>query len=202
MTEIISGEDKAWEILAGLLPEDVCRRSGAAFDAVSGTYRLPVFGTWFSLDPKKKEIRNLSPEGEIFLKRLRYFFVLSVLWYLVKATDAMPTGKLVKPSGMTGGEIFFRGTHVLPLEALAEKYGSDRQAFMERGPRYGGTAAAYGDAAVTFHPFPRIPVTMILWLADEEWEARADLLFDSSAPSHLPIDVLWSIAMMAVLIYM
>ena len=200
MTEIISGEDKAWEIIAGLGPEDVCRRTGAEFDVITGTYRLPVFGTWFSLDPKKREINNLMPEGEIFLRRLRYFFVLSALWYLVKATDVLPAGKLIKPSGMTGGDIFFRGTHVLPLDAVAKKYAHSRQEFHERGLLYGGRIVAYGDAALEFHPFPKVPVTVILWLADEEWEARADLLFDSSALSHLPIDILWSVAMMAVLV--
>jgi hypothetical protein len=202
MAEIISGEDKAWEIIAGLLPEDVCRRTGAEFDHATGAYRLPAFGTWFSVDPKKKEILNLSPEGEIFLKRLRYFFVLSVLWYLVKATDSKPTGNLVKPSGLPGGDIFFRGSHVLPLEAVAKKYAQDRGGFKDRGRNYGGKLVEYGDAAIEFPAFPKIPVTVILWLADEEWESRADLLFDSTALSHLPIDVLWSVAMMAVLVFM
>ena len=200
MKEIISGEDKAWDIIAGLAPEDVCRRTGAEFDVLTGIYRLPAFGMWFSLDPKKREIKNLTPEGELFLKRLRYFFVLSVLWYLVKATDILPAGKLVKPSGMTGGDIFFRGTHVLPLDSVAKKYAHGRQEFHDRGLLYGGRIVAYGDAALEFHPFPKVPVTVILWLADEEWEARADLLFDSSALSHLPIDILWSVAMMAVLV--
>lgn len=198
----MSGEEKAWEIIAGLFPEDVCRRTGAVFDEASRAYRLEVFGTWFSLDPQKKEIRNLAPEGEIFLKRLRYFFVLSVLWYMVKATDTGPTGKLIKPSGMPGGDIFFRGTHVLPLDGIAKKYAHDRAGFRERGHAFGGRDAAYGDAAVEFLPFPKIPVTVVLWLADEEWDARADLLFDASALQHLPIDILWSVAMMSVLVFL
>ncbi|NJD57132.1 MAG: DUF3786 domain-containing protein [Nitrospirae bacterium] len=202
MAEIISGEDKAWEIIAGLEPEDVCRRTGAVFDDASQTYRLEVFGTMFSLEPRKKEIMNLSPEGEIFLKRLRYFFVLSAVWYMVNATDAGPTGKLVKPSGMPGGDIFFRGTHVLPLEGIARKYAYDREGFGARAAAFGGRTVAYGDIAVEFLPFPKIPVTVILWLADEEWEARADLLFDASSLQHLPIDILWSIAMMSVLIFL
>ncbi len=202
MTDIISGEDKAWEILAGLSPEEVCRRTRAEYDAGAGAYRLQVFGAWFSLHPQKKEILSLSPEGDLFLTRLRYFFVLSILWYLVKAVDTPATGRLVKPAGMPGGDIFFRGTHVLPLDALARRFAHGRQEFTERGLRYGGSIAAYGDASVTLHPFPQIPVTVILWLADEEWDARADLLFDSSALSHLPIDVLWSIAMMTVLVFL
>lgn len=202
MVEIISGEDKAWELLAGLLPDDVCRRTGAEYNDHKGIYTLVSFGTLFSVDPKKKVIMNLEPEGEIFLTRLRYFFVLSLLWYMVKASDAMPCGKLIKPSGMSGGDIFFRGSHVLPLESIAKKYAHDRRAFRERGLLHGGRAVEYGDVAIELSAFAKIPITVIFWLADEEWDARADLLFDSTALNHLPIDVLWSIAMMSVLIFL
>jgi len=202
MAEIISGEDKAWESISGLLPEDVCRRTGAVYNDRSNTYSLTAFGTLFSIDPQKKVIMHLEPDGEIFLTRLRYFFVLSLLWYMVKASDATPAGKLVKPSGLSGGDIFFRGSHVLPLESIAKKYAHDRRGFRERGLLHGGRVVEYGDAAIELLPFPKLPVTVILWLADEEWEARADFLFDSTAPNHLPIDVLWSVAMMSVLIFL
>jgi len=202
MVEIISGEDKAWGILAGLLPDDVCRRTGAQYNERSKLYTLPAFGALLSIDPQKKIIMNLEPEGEIFLTRLRYFFLLSLLWYMVKASDVEPNGTLVKPSGMTGGDIFFRGSHVLPLDSIAKKYAHDRKGFRERGLSHGGKVVEYGDAAIELCPFPKVPVTVILWLADEEWEARADILFDSTALSHLPIDVIWSVAMMSVLIFL
>ncbi len=73
MAEIISGEDKAWNIIAGLLPEDICRRTGALYNERSKIYTLSAFGTLFSIDPQKKVIMSLEPEGEIFLIRLRYF---------------------------------------------------------------------------------------------------------------------------------
>lgn len=202
MAEIISGEDKAWEILAGLMSDDVCRRTGAQYNERSKIYTLSAFGILFSVNPQKKVIMSLESEGEIFLTRLRYFFVLSLLWYMVKASDAMPGGKLIKPSGMTGGDIFFRGSHVLPLESIAKKYAHDRRAFKERGLSHGGRVVEYGDAAIELSPFSKVPVTVILWLADEEWDARADLLFDATALNHLPIDVLWSVAMMSVLIFL
>ena len=199
MAGIITGEDKAWEAIAALEPADVCLRTGAGYDSDAGIYRLPAFGTWFAVDPWKRQISNLEPAGEVFLKRLRYFFVLSALWYMVKAADIRPSGSLVKPSGMTGGDIFFRGSHVLPLDAVAARYGKDRQGFREKAGSFRARKVPYGDAAAEFFPFPKIPVTVILWLADEEWDARADLLFDSTALSHLPIDVLWSVAMMTLL---
>jgi hypothetical protein len=40
---------------------------------------------------------------------------------------------------------------------------------------------------------------LLLWKKDPEFTARAGLLFDSSARLHLPVDVIWSTAMMSLL---
>lgn len=194
-----AGESKAWELLAASDPKGVCERAGVQFDAGDGAYRVPSFGRLFSVHPGERAIRNLEPEGEVFLKRFAYFFRLSVLWYLVKATAARPTGLLVKPSGLPGGEIFFKGSHVLPLDALAAKYASRPEAFLAAGAALGGKPVPYGDAALELPAFPKVPTTAILWTADDEFPARADLLFDATSPQHLPLDVLWSIAMLSTL---
>ena len=65
-----------------------------------------------------------------------------------------------------------------------------------------GMPVKYGDAAVQLFPFPRIPVVIILWREDEEFQARTDLLFDSSCEFHLALDILWSTAMESLLIMM
>jgi hypothetical protein len=190
-----SGEARAWDLLAACDPADVCRRAAVDRDPASGTYQLRSFGCGFSIDPRERRILSLEPEGEVFLTRYAYFFRLSALWYLVKALDLKPSGTLVKPTGLSGGEIFFKGSHVLPLEAVAKKYAADREEFLAAGARRGGRPAAFGDAAVELAPLPRVPVTAILWTADEEFPARADLLFDATAPRQLPLDILWSVAM-------
>ncbi|MEW6110409.1 MAG: DUF3786 domain-containing protein [Nitrospirota bacterium] len=202
MTKIVPGENNAWERLACADPEEICRKAEAAFDYNSRIYRVKSFGRVFSVDVDKKEILSADKEGEIFLDRLSYFFRLSVLWYLLKATDARPSGKLVKPASMSGGDIFFRGTHVLPLDAVAKKYAGDREGFISKGIAMGGKEVEYGDAALELYPFPKIPVTLILWVEDEEWPARADLLFDSTVYLHLPVDILWSVAMMTALVFL
>jgi hypothetical protein len=35
-----------------------------------------------------------------------------------------------------------------------------------------------------------VPLTMVLWRRSEEFEARASILFDETAASHLPLDAL------------
>lgn len=197
---IISGEEKAWELLLGKDPAEVCRNALAGYDGETGLYTLRSLGMEFTLDPKQKSITSAAPESSLLLTRLAYFFKLSAPWYLVSAKDIALTGRLVKPTNLAGGQLFFQGSHVLPLEKVAEKYAADREGFLERGARFDGERAGYGDAAFRFSPLPRVPAFLILWLADEEFPARVDLLFDSSCELQLPLDIIWSIAMMSLLV--
>ena len=197
---MVTGEEKAWEDLSIRNPLDVCKKAGVSYDSVNGNYILRSFGIDFSISPQKRVIKNISPEGENLLKRHSYFFNISALYYLINAKDIPLSGKLVKPAGLKGGEIFFRGSHVLPLDKIAERYGNDRTGFIEKGKSLNGNIMSYGDASVELLPLPRIPVTLILWLSDDEFGSRADLLFDSTCEQHLPLDIIWSIAMMSVLV--
>jgi len=201
MTEkIFTGEEKAWKVLSDLEPEDVCNRAGVFYDRESASYVLKSFGFDFSISPSKREIKSLSEKGEIFTRKLNYFFTISALSYLVNAKDISLSGRLIKPENIKGGEFFFKGTHVLPLDKVAEKYRSDREGFIAKGKEFNGRILDYGDASIEFLPMPRIPVTLILWLSDEEFPAQADFLFDSTCEIQLPLDILWSIAMMSVLV--
>ena len=116
--------------------------------------------------------------------------------------DIPLTGSLVQPGNVKGGDIFFRGTHVLPLDKLALKYGNDTGGFLKRGTDLGGVPMNYGDASVKLFPFPRLPVVLILWQEDDEFPSRADILFDSTCEFHLALDILWSTAMESLLIMM
>jgi len=194
------GEDKAWEKLSTLKPEDVCKAASVAYDAVSTNYQVTSFGMDFIVSVRDKKISSTAPGSEALLGKLGYFFRLSVLWYLVSARDIACTNRPVKLELIRGGDIFTRGSHVLPLDSVANKYGKDREGFIEKGRYLGGKIMSYGDASLRLAPLPRIPVILTLWLEDDEFPARLDLLFDSTCELHLPTDIIWSIAMMSVLI--
>ena len=194
------GEDKAWEILGTLKPADVCRAASVDFDAASASYQVTSFGINFIVSVRDKKISSTAPGSDVLLGKLGSFFRLSVLWYLVSAKDIACTGNLVNLEYISGGEIFTRGSHVLPLDSVANKFRKDREDFLEKGKKLGGSIVAHGDASIRLAPLPRIPVTLTLWMEDDEFPARLDLLFDSTCDMHLPTDIIWSIAMMSVLI--
>jgi hypothetical protein len=192
------GIDKAWELLAALDPSAVCRSAAVSYDKASGAYTVRSFGMDVGVSPLQRTVAGSSPGSDAALRKLGYFFELTVLWYLVSAKDLACTERLVPLQDISGGEIFTRGSHVLPFERITTRYGKDREGFLKQGLELGGNAMDLGDAAVKLFPFPRIPAVMTLWLEDEEFPARADLLFDSTCGLQVPVDVLWSIAMMTV----
>ncbi|MBI5100895.1 MAG: DUF3786 domain-containing protein [Nitrospirae bacterium] len=197
-----TGEDKSWALLAEADPSVICRNAQATYDAASKTYTLRCFSADIKVHVAGTEISGSDQHGELLLTRLGYFSRLSILCYLNCSKDLPLSEKLINPVNLKGGLLFFRGSHVLPLDRLAEKYDKDPDGFINKGTELGGEAVKYGDAAIRFFPLPSIPVVLILWRGDDEFPPRADLLFDSTAERHLALDVLWSIAMMSVLIMM
>jgi hypothetical protein len=195
------GEAKAWETLAGLRPKDVCAGAKAVYDESTGAYTIKAFGIDFIVSVGDRTITSGDPGAGLFLERYKDFFRLAVLWYMTSAKDIPSTGRLVRPLDVKGGQRFFSGTHVLPLDRVQDRYGKDKKAFIERGLQLGAEIGKFGDAAVRLYPLPRVPVTIILWLQDEEYPARATLFFDSTVDFQLSLsDMVWSVAMMTTLV--
>jgi len=188
---IEAGEDKAWRELASASPAEVAKRSRAAYDPPDGTYTLTVLGEDYIIDPARRRVENISNPA----RRPEYFLNLAAPIYMVQAKDIKPSGELVKE--LKGGEFFFRGSHALPLDAVARKFGRDKALFEEAGRSLGGTPVEAGDAAFTFSVFPMVSMTFVLWTEDDEFPARASLLFDSNAGAHMALDVVWAMALLS-----
>lgn len=197
---MLSGEQVAWEELSRLEPADVCLRAKAAFDKSSGMYTVKSFGQDIFVSLKDKKMSGNSEVAYFLLTELSVYSRLGILWYLIKVQDIPLSGKLKKPSEMSGGLIFQKGAHILPLERITHRFAHDIPGFTRRGEEMGGERLDYADASVRLFPFPRVPVVILQWKSDEEFSARCDLLFDSTCDKHLPPDIIWSTAMMTVLL--
>lgn len=193
MATIDGGVHKAWEQLCALEPDAVRRAAAVGYDTASETFTVSSFGKDIAVSLKDRSLTGPShmPGMDADYREL---FPLAVLWYLVQAKDMAPTGRLVRLEDISGGGIFAKGSHVLPLDKLAERYGNDREGFLKAGAAAGGESVRLADAAVRLAPLPRVPVTVTLWLGDEEFPARAGMLFDSTCSLQLPTDILWSLA--------
>ncbi|MFC1988610.1 DUF3786 domain-containing protein [Chloroflexota bacterium] len=194
------GLDSAWDRLGTLIPDEVCRNTLADFDATAGHYVLPLFNEKIFISSEERTILGNSGVAEIALNDLPHYSFLSSLWYLIRARDVCPSGTLVNPGEVSGGLIFNMGDHQLPLDMIINKYGQDTEKLIQKGIELGGESLDFADAAVRLFPFPKVPVVVLVWGQDDEFPARADILFDSTCTDHMPTDILWSTAMMSILV--
>lgn len=196
------GEEKAWRAVDALDRIETCARSLAEFDEHIGAYLLNSFGMRFSVYLSSRKILSASDEGCLFTAKLRNLFGLAALHYLLNAKDIPRSGRLVRPIDLKGGHIFSAGTHVLPLDVIAEKFSEDPDGFLEQGRQFGGEQIeGQGDAALRLYPFPRVPVTMILWVREEGFPPRVDLFFDSTCEFQLQsVDIVWAVGMICSLV--
>ncbi|TSA45328.1 MAG: DUF3786 domain-containing protein [Deltaproteobacteria bacterium] len=192
------GEETAWDILSDLDAKDVATNAKASFNSYDSTYALTCFGQDISVSLKDRTFFSKSRLGTLLLTSLGDYSRLSILRYLIHAMDQPLSGQLVRPSDLPGGDIFTKGTHILPLDKAAAYFSDHCNEFWIAGKGLGGTQQDYGDMSLNILPFPRVPLTLILWLGDEEFPSTASLLFDSSCVSYLPPDIIWATSMMAV----
>ena len=123
---------------------------------------------------------------------------LCILSYLIGARNRPLAGKLVKAEQLDAGQFFFRGPHALPLGALEQAFGGDPQGLIRSAQALNARPCSFGDASVEVFLFARVPVTFIVWAGDEEFPARASILFDATASTQLPLDALGTAVNLAV----
>jgi hypothetical protein len=180
-----------WDELARLNPETVCIRTMADFQVRQGGYTLSILNQDYVVLPHQREIKRFiegaTSKGEDLTKE----FTLMVLFYLLKTKNIPLDRKWISEKDLLGGEAFFRGPHALSVDLIEKKYGDNPEGFVEAGKALGGTPVRFGDKSIAIDVFPRIPIIYILWMGDEEFPAKAGVLFDASIGSHFTLDMIW-----------
>ena len=171
-------------------PSDVCRRSLAEFDYEREVYRLTAFGSLYEIDPAKEDLQQVGKSNLPITTELG----LLLIFYLLEAKDIPLSGKWVNEFSLRGGALFFRGPHAIRNQSLAGRFGYDINGFKKVCAKLCGQSVQMGDVAYRFQILPRVPVLVVLWLGDEEFEPAAKLLMDSTLDQHLPLDVIYAMA--------
>jgi hypothetical protein len=171
----------------------VIARSLARIDQ-DGRYELPVLGSHVWVDPRTEAVTSAWPE----VIRADFFLEVSALGYLLSAHEVPLAGELVSPAQVPEGEMFFRGPHELPGDALGALFGTESERFRDVLSRLGGRPAPLADSGMEVSIYPRLPLWLCFWRADDEFPARVTFLLDRSAGAHLPVDALWAAIMVAV----
>lgn len=183
----MNGLDLVWNNLCPLDSHLVCPRAGVEFE--KDRYRLEFLKTSYLIIPGVREIRiESSPTAKV-----SFDLCLVLLNYIVSAKEIDSANKWISPKDIKGGDLFFTGTHNLENPSFLELFNKFPDKLIEVGTRLGGKPVPYGDRAISIFALPRIPITYILWVGDDEFPARMTILLNSTIELHLPLDIIYAL---------
>lgn len=177
-----------WETLSTLAPEDV--RSRTLATPVEGGYCLPVFGREIRVDLPGRKL--LQERAGRWAERHDPLLALVCLLYLLNADPSGPQNDIVSEKELKEAH-FFRGPHALKTGPVIERFSGDLDGFRKAAEALGGRRLDLADAAYSFAVLPKVPVQILFWDKDEDFEAGVSVLFDRSVERHFAADGIWGL---------
>jgi hypothetical protein len=167
-------------------PAAVAARAGVTYHSLddgAGWLEVPFFGTVYSVDwPGGAVVRVADQGGADIATRL------ILLHYLITADGTPLAGRWIAFRNLPGGLGYdgaFQGRANL---RLARAYGSQQEPFEAAARSLSGERLAFGNASFLFRLLPRVWLAVVLHMADEEFPANANVLFDASSEHYLPTE--------------
>ncbi|HDY64931.1 MAG TPA: DUF3786 domain-containing protein [Phycisphaerae bacterium] len=147
-----------------------------------GTWRLPVLDDVFEIDLASGHVHT-SEGGE-----MRLAWRILTLHYLgVKSTPPGAPPEITFPD-LPAGRVYAKVYHARVNLRLCATVGRDLTGLSAAANALGARSAEGGDAAFDLTVFPRLPVRLIWYAADEEFEPSATLLLPRNIESFLSVE--------------
>lgn len=169
---------RSW--LANRDPKDIARKSGICFDEAASCYCLNSMGM---------EIHISHPEYE-FAEELTYWHQLVILHYMQHADGFPQLGKPVSFAQLKDGMIRGGGFDRDSADALGRIAGGKAEKELEMlfASIGGKMIQSNADFCAEIGFLPNYPVTVKIYLADDEFPAEGRMLLDGSADHYLPVE--------------
>jgi len=118
---------------------------------------------------------------------------LATVMYLKNIQSVYPMGTDIVGSRDLKEGHFFSGPHAFRTHTLLNRFQNDVHGFKDAAGILEGKPLDMADAAFQLLPFPRVPLYFLLWLGDEEFKPRVQILFDRSIELFLAADAIWAL---------
>lgn len=167
--------ENAWKELSEKDPNEVAGISGTTYDEAGGFFSIPFFGKEYHVKPKERVV--VTPQGD----RANPFYAFLIVHYLNGAKDIPLKNELISFRELYGGDVYYQAFRNRSIEIIRRRFGSEPENLVKKGLEMGGEEAGIGDFSVRIPVFPKIPITVVLWMGDEEVPGSANVLFDRTA---------------------
>lgn len=162
-------------------PDEMAANCGAAYDPATSVITLSSMG---------QTVEVKYPEGEIFFSNSEHSPVwpwrLVILNHLCRSNGADLTGSLITYRELENGHVYypaFQRESILPLSRRLA--GEPAEKIAKACLELGAELEENADVCARFLFLPKFPVTVKIWLKDDEMDGSANILFDTSANNFL-----------------
>lgn len=172
--------------LSHIDPNTLAKRTQSRYkqyDQSSGAFSLPMWGNSISISYPGFVIKiEETQEGlDVSSQAL-------VLYHFITTDGVLEKGRWISFAELPDGRFYNSAFQSYTGGELEREFGSNRPRFEATAKILGGRAQPFGDVAFQFLLFPRVPLLAVLWEGDEDFPPSYRILFDASAPNHMPTD--------------
>jgi hypothetical protein len=178
--------EKARHDLRGRDPMMAAALSGATYEKLTasrGRFRLKFWEAEYVIDYPEGSVREEKSGQEPST-----FVQILILHYLIHADGTPSADKWISFRELPGGRGFDPAFQQHANQPLARAFGHNAEGFIKAAEALGGERLSFGSASFLFRIFPRQWVAVVLDLADEEFPAWVNILFDGTASHYLPTE--------------
>lgn len=169
----------AWKGLTCRGLEEAARNAPAHLD--DGRLTLSFLGREAVVDARSRTV-SVGGKGAATME------TMLVLHYLAGVGAAVPSSEWTSFLQLPGGHAYYGAFKRRIIDEVACLFQHRPGSLLAAAMRLGGKRLSMGDASVRLDVFPKVPVAVVVWAGDDEMDGSANVLFDRSAPLHLPVE--------------
>ena len=176
----------AQEAFPHLEPRQVALRADVSYQAIDaehGQFLVPIFGQMVHVRWPDGSIQRESDSEQVDIATS-----ILLLHYLLAADGTPLAGKWIAFRNLPGGLGYDAAFQRRADLRLARVFGTNETAFRAAARSLQGESLSFGDASFAFRLLPRVWLAVVLHLADEEFPANAQVLFDAATSHYLPTE--------------
>jgi hypothetical protein len=172
---------KAQEAFLKLEPQETAVRAAVPFE--HGVFQVPYFGRLHDVRWPAATVSRVSDGADVDIATR-----ILLLHYLLTADGTPLAADWIAFRSLPGGLGYDAAFQGRANRRLARAFGKSLTPFEAAARSEGGERLTFGDASFSFRALPRVWLAVVLHLADEEFPASANVLFDASASHYLPTE--------------
>jgi hypothetical protein len=149
----------------------------------------------FSLDLQTGDLQDVLQQNVVspaIKDSTMYCQLVELLIKYASVGKHVRVGKLVDFKDFSGGYAYENAFYRRVVEFVVRSFGVCPQNLVEAAKLLGGRVLEYGDCSVEIEALPGVPLTFILWAAEEDLPPSVKVLFDGSADKFFNVeDLSW-----------